>query len=346
MMSPYVEALVRDGASVFLDNARVSVRALAVDDVVVPLVICEPGYANGDVCSPHTHYVLYTIEEFHKRHPLIPLWCVRVLASASAALFRGVAIDRVVYVNNWLFPTNPHQPFSSEQIEAVKRHLISRYPRHAIVFRTVNPRLHAEHSERLRACGFEMVKSRKIYLLDVDGPQFKERTNAKRDLRLLETSPYTVVGNERLRASDFPRLETLFRGLYLDKHSYLNPQFSRRFFEFMWRHDQLTYRALRKDGQIDGFVCFWVRGNLLTSAAMGYDVTTPRRLGLYRQVIALLIKEAQERKALLNMSAGAGRFKELRGAIPYAEYDAVYMRHLLPHRQIAWRLLQCQGHLW
>lgn len=345
-MSPYLEALVRDGGGVFLDNARMAVRALAVDDVVVPLVFGEPGCANGDVCSPCAHYVRYTFEEFHKRHRIIPLWCFGVLSSASTALFRAGAIDRVVYLNNWLFATNPHQPFSRGQLEAVIRDLVSRYPRHVIIVRTVNPRLHAQHSELLQGCGFKMVKARKVYLLDVDGLPFKESENAKRDLRLLETSPYSIIGNEQLEATDMPRLETLYRGLYLDKHSYLNPQYTHRFFEFMWRHNQMTFRALRKDGRIDGFICFWVQDNLLVGVSVGYDVTMPRHVGLYRQVIALLIKEARERRVILHLSAGVGRFKELRGAVPCAEYDAVYMRHLLPHRRLAWRLLQWQGHLW
>jgi len=345
-MSPYVAALVREGASVFLDNARVTVRALDVDDVVVPLVICEPGQANCDVCSPCAHYIRYTIEEFYKRHPMIPPWCIRVLMLVGTALFRAGAIDRVVYVNNWLFPTNPHQPFTIEQIEAVKRHLIGRYPRHAVVFRTVTPRLDAGHSDRLQACGFEMVKARKVHLLDAGDVRCQDRRDTRNDMRLLETSPYTIVGKEQLQVSDMARLESLYRGLYLDKHSHLNPQFNRRFFGMLWRDDQMTYRALRKDGQIDGFVCFWVRDNLLTSVVAGYDVTMPRELGLYRQVIALVIKEAQKQKVLLHLSAGVSRFKELRGAVPYPEYDAVYMRHLPAHRRIAWRLLQWQGHLW
>jgi len=344
-MSPYLKALVRNGPGVFLDNAHVTVRLLAVDGAPVPLVIGEPGPPNADVCSPCSHYALYTIEEFRKRHPVIPSWSARLLAAGARALFRWCAVDRVVCVNNWLFATNPHQPFSREQIEGIQRHLVARYPRHAIVFRTVTPRLHAEHSDRLRACGFVPVKARKVYLLDLRGPRPQKR-GLREDLRLLKTGPYEIVGNDQLQPSDMPRLETLYRGLYLEKHSYLNPQFSRHFFEFMWRHDLLVFRALRGDGRIDGFICFFIRDNLMIGVAIGYDLTLPRELGLYRRVMALLVEEAQRRRVWLHLSAGAGRFKELRGAVPCPEYDAVYLRHLSPRQRTAWRLFQFQGKLW
>lgn len=345
-MSPYVAALVREGPGAFLDNARVEARVLEVDDVAVPLVICEPGAANGDVCSPYAHYILYTLEELIKRHPRIPAWAPSACLLSIGRIYQWFRIDRVVYVNNWLFATNPYQPFSRAQLDAMTRRLTERYPSHAIVFRTVNPTLHRDDCASLFASGFQMVKARKVYLLNPESRQFKDRENARLDLRLLEKSPYEVVGDEGLLGPDMSRLEALFRGLYLGKHSRLNPQFNRHFFEFTSRHGVLIHRALRKDGRIDGFASFYIDDRTLTGAFLGYDMTLPRKLGLYRQAIALLIREARDRGLLLNLSAGAGRFKELRGAEPCCEYDAVYMKHLPPLRRLPWRLAQLQGKAW
>lgn len=346
LMPAYLIALVQEGGAEFLDNAAVTVRALAVDDVVVPLVFGEPRVANGDVCSPSAHYLRYTFEEFEKRHPRIPSWCLRALSVVATTMFLAGNIDRVVYVNNWLFATNPYQPLSPEQLEAVKRHVTQRYPQHAVVVRTVNPYLQPQQSEQLRSAGFTLVKARRVYLLDPAGEPFSKSDNAQRDLRLLRTSPYAIIGNAQLDASDMDRLEQLYRSLYLDKHSLLNPQYTRRFFELLWRENLATFRALKRDGRIDGFICFWVQDNLLVGVCIGYDVAMPREAGLYRQLIALLITEAGVRGVVLHLSAGVGHFKALRGALPFAEYDAVYVRHLASHRQLAWRLLQGQGNLW
>jgi hypothetical protein len=48
-----------------------------------------------------------------------------------------------------------------------------------------------------------------------------------------------------------------------------------------------------------------------------------KELGLYRQAFALFINEAVQRRQIMNLSAGAGSFKMLRGVAPYIQYDAV-----------------------
>ena len=65
----------------------------------------------------------------------------------------------------------------------------------------------------------------------------------------------------------------------------------------------------------------------------------PRKVGLYRRLMALYVKRGLERKLLLNLSAGAGEFKELRGALGTVEYDVVYDGHLGIHRRMPWRVL-------
>lgn len=75
---------------------------------------------------------------------------------------------------------------------------------------------------------------------------------------------------------------------------------------------------------------------MATAAILGYERSLPQGLGLYRMLFALLIAEAAERELLLNLSAGAGRFKALRGAVPVEEFDVVYDRHLAAHRRVVW----------
>src|SRR5262249_11068238 len=63
----YLSSLLRDGPSAYVENARVTMRALAIDDLVVPLVVAEPIRQNSDICSPHSHYVGYPLRELTKR---------------------------------------------------------------------------------------------------------------------------------------------------------------------------------------------------------------------------------------------------------------------------------------
>ncbi|MEM9195986.1 MAG: hypothetical protein AAGF12_42865, partial [Myxococcota bacterium] len=62
-------------------------------------------------------------------------------------------------------------------------------------------------------------------------------------------------------------------------------------------------------------------------------------LGLYRRLMALAFEETLTHKLLLNLSAGAGSFKRLRGGEPELEHTVVFTAHLARRRRAAWRLL-------
>jgi hypothetical protein len=112
--SRYVGRLVAEGPSAYIENATVEMRALVIDGRVLPLVI-NPGLDRcaADGCSPFAHYVEYSLEEFGKRHPRVPSWLTGILAWPFAGALESVGIDKVVYVNNWLYPTNPSPGLSS-----------------------------------------------------------------------------------------------------------------------------------------------------------------------------------------------------------------------------------------
>lgn len=342
----YIRALVRDGPCTYVDNARVTMKALSIDDIVLPIVISEPGLENSDVCSPSTHYVSYTLEELVKRRPWIPRSIFQGFLGAFGAAVSCCELDRVVYVNNWLLTTNPHEPLTPEQLYELTEFLRERYPDHAIVHRSVNPYLHKEHYDALIECGHRMVKSRVVYLIDPMDERVSRRSDVRRDLRLLRHSSYEVVDHGGITDSDVPRMVELYRSLYLDKHSFLNPQFDARFFSLTLRGGPLEYKALKKGGRIDAMRSFFVRGGVVTGAFVGYDQSVSRREGLFRQLFGLLFIEAREREMLLNWSAGVGAFKIQRGAFPVTEYDAVYDHHLSVRRRLGWHLVRLEGKGW
>jgi hypothetical protein len=335
----YVSALVQAGADAFVENANVEMRALVVDGKVLPLAINRGVDGNADICSPYEHYVSYTLEELAKRHPRVPPGLLRASLSPLSALLRAGRIDGAVLVNNWLFTTNPSPGLSAAEIAVVTDRLTGEYPDLAVVFRSVNPRTDSRTAAALREQGYRMVRSRRVYLLDTAGGGYLRHRNAFLDRRLLERTPYQIVRQPEALAPYAPRLAELYRDLYVEKHSRLNAQCNARFFALTLAEGIFTYRALWKAGRIDGFIGWYVQPGVMTASTLGYDRRVPRKLGLLRLVFAIVMAEAAERGLLLNLSAGVGRFKMLRGAVQAEEYDAVYDRHLPAHRRLAWATL-------
>jgi hypothetical protein len=339
----YLIPLMRDGPTAYVDNADVQVMALVVDSQVLPLVVSEEKPGNADVCSPYSHYVSYTLEEMAKRQSRAVYRLYRPVVLSAARGLRASHLDKVVYVNNWLFATNPTPALSAGRIAEVTDYLRHRYPDHSIVFRSVNAVTHPGFADALRECNYRMVASRTVYLLDPTGKDHLSHENAKRDARLLSHSGYDAVGPNELTDSDIARLTTLYRSLYLKKHSRLNPQFNERFFSLTVKANILSFIALKKNGRVDSFVAYHSQGGILTGAVLGYDLELPIKLGLYRLAFATFITEARRRGQLLNMSAGAGSFKVFRGASPCVEFDAVNDRHLPYNRRLAWSCLAAGG---
>jgi hypothetical protein len=349
----YAAALMRDGPRHYVENAYVAARLLRVDGALLPVMIADGASARRDgplrpptdVCSPRSHYASYTLEEFAKRRPEISGWLLSALfAPLRLAMWMG-ASDRIVYVNNWLLTTNPVFALSREQLVAVVGHLAERYPGSFVALRTVSGSLYPGLHAALAGAGFRMVRSRRVYALLPGHGSYVRQENVRRDLRLIERGGYEIVDDAECFDREAERLVDLYRGLYLDKHSRLNLQLNQHFVRLTLRERLMSYRALCKDGRIDAFASWFVKDGVMTGSLIGYDRSAQQEVGLYRMAVALLIAEANRLGVPLQLSGGAGRFKELRGAEPMEEFEAVYDRHLAGHRRMPWAMLATAGRL-
>ena len=338
--SCYIASVVRRGPRSYVDNANVRMDALVIDEKVLPLVISERVEGNSNVCSAYAHYFEYAFQELARRYRRVPFGLLKAPRSLLGALLRRGSIDRLVFVNNWLLSTNPSHGLSSAQIGALTAYLTRRYPDSAIVFRSVNPLADRTGLDALQTNSYRLVPSRRVYMLDTGSQRYLERSNVREDLRRLRQTSYSIVDCPEDLVSHAPRIAALYRDLYRGKHSPLNPQFNADFVSLTLEERFLTYRALIEDGRVDAFISYFVEDRLMTASLVGYDLQRPRNLGLYRLAFALLITEAAQRKALLNISAGVADFKMLRGAVPVQEFDAVYDRHLPVHRRLPWAGIQ------
>ncbi len=339
----YLLPLIQQGAMPFIANAQTTCMALLIDrQIVLPVTVNQREYDNSYVCSPYSHYVSYAKEELVLlENPALKYVFARVF-DLLGALGKLCSINRVVHVNNWLFPTNLYPQITPAQVTAIIAFMRQRFPHHTIVFRSLNEHTNSTLLSNLRQAGCLPVASRQVYLVHPSDPKAlnaKARWLLKRDHALLTHQGYRVVGMDELRAEDVPRIVELYNALYLGKYSLYNPMFTEAFIMQALQHKILELVALKKDGRIDAVLGYFWRNGVMTTPLFGYDTTLLQEIGLYRMLSVTLFQIAQERGLLLHESSGAAQFKRNRGAFGVIEYSAVYMRHLSLHRRLYWQLL-------
>jgi hypothetical protein len=294
-------------------------------------------------CSPRAQYADYAAFELScLGQPLVEIPLRGFLAGAGA-IFRRASLDRVVIVNNWLLSTNLYPvEWHGEGLKSFVASMIGRYPEHAILFRSINARQNPLLLPALRRAGARLLASRVVWHYDGAHPAFMRTSDCRRDRRLLEEGPWEIVGRDDLCPGDLPNFTRLYEQLYVEKYTSLNPRYTERYFAACHALGLLRFHGLREreTGRWLGMLGIFERDGVLTAPAVGYDTAQPQKRGLYRALMALVMREAVRRGALLNLSAGAGSFKQLRGGEPCVEFTAVFDAHLPRSRRWPWKVLE------
>lgn len=339
----YLTPLIEHGSAYFVANVKTTCMVLLIEgQIILPITINEQEYENSYVCSPYAHYVTYALEELVL---IRPAWLRHVLAGLIHSfgwLCRRCRINRVIHVNNWLLSTNLYPELTDKQIGAVLAFLRDRFPRHAIIWRSLNRYRNAPLLDVLRKTGCALVPSRQVYFVHPGDPtsmRAKARWLLKRDFALLERQGYAVLTASELSEEDIPRLLELYNALYLGKYSKNNPMFTEHFFRQALKQQTLHLVALKKEERINAVLGYFCRNGVITTPVFGYDVSLPQETGLYRMLSALIFHIAEEKQHLLHSSSGAAEFKRNRGASAAIEYSVVYHRHLPWHRRLCWIVL-------
>lgn len=314
---------------------------LRVGELELPLTVNEAEWGNSWVCSPYTHYVSYATEEIRGATGR----CVAAGASAPLAVlgawFRHSGLNNVVMVNNWLMSTNPWPRWTGEGLVGAVDVLRGLWPRHTIVFRSLNEAEDLPLLVALERLGARVIPSRQVWLFEPKSEAVRRSTNLRHDRQLLHRDDLQIVPHEELTAGDFPRLTALYHQLYLEKHSRHNPAYTAEWLRHLWASRLLRFTALREPGV--GLVGVEARGVLhgtMVSPVVGYDLSRPRALGLYRRLAAIPVLAARDADVPLNLSAGVGRFKATRGGRPVMEYLGVVDSHLPLGRRAPWSVVE------
>jgi hypothetical protein len=336
----YLLPFLSDGPQAYIRNVHnTELIAAQVGETILPLTVTNFHPDNSYTCSPYSHYISYGGYEEVKQLDNPPVEAlIRAALHPVAWYFRRAGLDRVVYVNNWLLSTNLYPRLDEATIHALAQALPERFPERTVIFRSVDERVNPLLLETLRGESYRMILSRQVWYMQ---PEWALRTRqVKEDARVLRHHSYEVVDGKNLTDDELDRCLELYNLLYLEKYSYYNPQFTPAFLRLARDAEILHLRALRRDGQINGVMGFFVRNGLMTQPLFGYDTRLPVDEGLYRLLTLITLQEGLERNLLVHASGGVGKFKKIRGGKSVIEYNAIYDQHLPAHRRLPWRILQ------
>lgn len=300
-----------------------------------PLTINEAEYENAYTASFYSTYISYLSKELGPL-PWVARGGLRGLLSGLGRLFRFCQVNQIVQLNNWLLSTNPVPPEFPERWPL----LLKRFPRHALAFRSLNEGFHIPLLRRFEEQGWQLLPSRLVYRFDGAQANFLGKADVRRDLRLLRDGRFDWMGDEQFEQREWDEVGELYNELYRGKYPVENPAFTGEFFRLCAR--RLGWRILLlKDGSGKslGVTGWWLRHQQLIGTVVGYRLSLPRELGLYRRLMTRVLLEAAQQGCWLNMSSGAGAFKRSRGGLPTLEYTALYHRHLPFRRRLPFRLL-------
>lgn len=314
-----------------IGNLVTTVTTRRVGQTTLPVTINDRSQSpTCYLCCPTVAYIDYAREELrHLAESRALKRALDGLLRLAAPLMRATGFDHQVQPNNWLLATNICGAVDAVDIREMTQALCATHPEMAIVWRSLNDVSDADAIEIFRNCGYHLYPARQVYLFDCRQQPLKQHRDETRDMQLLAQPDFTVVEPQDIRPGDFERIELLYKRLYLDKYTDLNPQYSATWLQQMHAAGILNFHGLRnRDGRLDGIAGFFDRGEVMTAPVVGYDTAIDMRAGLYRRLMAIALARARQRRLLFNMSAGAAGFKRNRGAIPAIEYSAIYHRHL------------------
>ncbi|MBK8619309.1 MAG: GNAT family N-acetyltransferase [Anaerolineales bacterium] len=336
----YLLPMMMDGAQKYIKNIYNTQLMIAkVDDVIIPITISDFHLDNTYTVSPYSHYVSYGgYEEVkHLHNPPVEA-LIKLLMGPIAKYFRSADLDKVAYVNNYLLSTNLYPSVNSEQLSALSEALPKWFPERVIVFRSVDEKKNPHIADILKEKNYDMVLSRQVWYMDAE--EASHTRQYKEDVRVLRKHGYEIVDGKDLSDDELARSLHLYNMLYLEKYSYYNPQFTFEFMKLARDSEILHLRALRRDGQINAVMGFFIRNGAMTQPLFGYDTSLPQEEGLYRLLTLITLQEGLRRGLLVHASGGVGKFKKVRGGKSVIEYNAVFAKHLPAWRQRPWKLIK------
>lgn len=335
----WVLPILQEGIHSFVENVDTQIRVITINGKLIPITINHTEYENAYVVS--NYFPICFWKEQLLQCKGIKKWLQEGLRRCAGAFLRKVKINKVIVVNNWLFPTSLHPKLSKTEVLKITQLLVAQFPDHAIVFRNVDMHECADLASFLKETKYRLMKTRNVFIYN---PSRKESFSSKvhyhhrRDLRLLEQLGYEIIRSEDLKEQDLERVIKLYQNIYLSQYTKYSPKYTPKYLKHLIEQKIIDIVAIKKEGRIDGsFGCFEKNGQMITTF-FGYDKTLQSKAEIYRLLTVLILKEAEKRNLILNDGSGSASPKKFRGMVPFLEYTAIYDHHLGWSRKLFWAL--------
>jgi len=337
-MSPYraaedawLAAATTTGGGHWLAHARCTVQTVHGAGRSLPVTGTKgTGPLDSYVHSARSAWVRYAVDEAITLLP--PAWRrlgeigFRTALAPIDGMLVASGLDDALIANNWLISTNLHPQFDAQTLSDLED--LATQSSRPLLMRNITDAVNPGLSSLMRRRDWILIPARRVWLADLRGARLTHAHNLRTDQKLLAKPGVEIVPHEAIQAADLPALRQLFRALFIEKHSVLNPDFTDAFFSFCLASRFLEFHALRHQGVWCGVVGLYDRGGWLTTPLLGYDTRLPGNLGLYRRLMALVAYESHRRDQRLHYSSGASQFKQMRGGESALEWTACFARHL------------------
>lgn len=331
----YVSQAIKHGTANLIGNIASRPLLLRYGELRLPVTVEDCTLGQSYVVSPHSNYVLYARDEID----ILDLRLGRTVALGVLglldALLKGLEINRTVHLNNWMLSTNLHGDWNGEGLAKMRAHLTEEFPDLMPVIRSLDPWSCPQLLDAVKRDGWVLMPARQIWVTDDLKRDWKKRNNTQNDRRALKKSGFTVDEPQSIDTADAERIAQLYRALYVERYSAINPVFTADFVKVAAQSGLLRFKLVRcEKGEIVAVCALREAGSIATVPFLGYDLTRPQSEGLYRIACYIATHDAMEAGLRFNGSAGAAEFKTRRGAYGQIEYMAVYVDHLPFKRRV------------
>lgn len=328
--------MMENGVESYIENVRTNLYLVLLDSHIFPITVNETEYENSYVASNYYFIQMLREEAERKGSFLYPL--KRFFIQSLGQIFKGMKINKMVMVNNWLLTSTIYPNLTEGQLLELTQFLTTHFSDHLIIFRNLEDKSHASMLSSLKELNYRSIMSRYIFIYDQNKKNdFSSKVNYhhRRDRRLIQAEGYQIILDKSENLKKIPRLIQLYRNIYHEKHTSYSPSYTNKYLQLAIEQGFLKIVTLKKEEEIDGVLGFFQRENAMLVPFFGYD-TEKEVNHLYRILTQMAIDEAESQHLLLNDGSGGEKAKLFRGLDPVREFVAVYDRHLPFYRRFFW----------